>query len=362
MPFSVICNREPLVSALATASSITKAKTPKPVLQCVRMVADKSLGVFANNMEQKTGTIIGECQVEESGSVQVNCDRLYAFINEMTDATVSMSVDGTRLLISGDSVRFRLDISADEFPPTAIETTGTQLKIPCQQFARMVETVSACVDSVSKAGSMRGLFIDASEGAINAVCTDGRRLAWQTCGTTDAIISAVVPMDPLRIVAKAAADDQEGDVTIHLDEHSATFGVGFNTLQTTLMEGAFPLYRTIFPAEPPVHQLKVHRESFLAAIRQAALSNDEMSKAARFEFNMVGLTIAAKREGEDVHVNFPCKWATEPLTIGLNSRFLAEMLRPLDSDEIEVFFWAKFQPVIIKSGTWQGILMPINIE
>ncbi|MFA5252873.1 MAG: DNA polymerase III subunit beta, partial [Phycisphaerae bacterium] len=98
-------NRAALADALGILTTVVPSRTPKPILHCVQIVADKkNVHICATDMEVGINYLVSEVQVEEAGEIVVPADRLAAVVRESTDdVLVLRAEDGTCKIEGADS-------------------------------------------------------------------------------------------------------------------------------------------------------------------------------------------------------------------------------------------------------------------
>jgi DNA polymerase III subunit beta len=70
----VIFNRVTLQQALGLVTMIVPSRTPKPILQCIRLTADKdSIHIAATDLEIGITCRITQVQVEQTGEAGCTC-------------------------------------------------------------------------------------------------------------------------------------------------------------------------------------------------------------------------------------------------------------------------------------------------
>ena len=115
----VICNRGALLEALTVSGSVVAARTPKPVLQCVKLTAaDDRLTIAATDLEVAIRYSDSQVQIEQSGETLVSADKLRDIVRESVDDTLSLELDKDQLSIKGQDSHFKIYTQpASEFPP-----------------------------------------------------------------------------------------------------------------------------------------------------------------------------------------------------------------------------------------------------
>src|SRR5215207_7342418 len=115
----VICNRGALLEALSVAGNVVATRTPKPVLQCVKLTAaDDKLTIAATDLEVAIRYSDAQVQIEQPGEVLLPADKFRDIVRESMDDTLSISMSGDRAIIKGQDSEFKINTQpASEFPP-----------------------------------------------------------------------------------------------------------------------------------------------------------------------------------------------------------------------------------------------------
>jgi hypothetical protein len=89
----VICNRGALLDALTVTGNVVASRTPKPVLQCVKITAaDDRLTLAATDLEVAIRYSDSQVQVEQGGEALLPADKLRDIVRESMDDTLSIEV------------------------------------------------------------------------------------------------------------------------------------------------------------------------------------------------------------------------------------------------------------------------------
>src|SRR3569832_6390 len=88
----VICNRGALLEALMVAGNVVATRTPKPVLQCVKLSAqDDRLTISATDLEVAIRYSDNQVQIEQPGEILLPADKLRDIVRESIDDTLSIA-------------------------------------------------------------------------------------------------------------------------------------------------------------------------------------------------------------------------------------------------------------------------------
>jgi DNA polymerase-3 subunit beta len=115
----VICNRGALLDALLMAGNVVAARTPKPVLQCVKLTAEgDSLTIAATDLEVAIRYSDAQVQIEQPGEALLPADKLRDIVRESVDDTLSIETTGDNATIKGQDSKFTIYTqNPKEFPP-----------------------------------------------------------------------------------------------------------------------------------------------------------------------------------------------------------------------------------------------------
>jgi DNA polymerase-3 subunit beta len=132
-------------------------------------------------------------------------------------------------------------------------------------------------------------------------------------------------------------------------------------LMSKLIEGNYPNYRQVIPAETK-ERIPLAREELLQALHRAEFMTSEKSNSVKLTFTKNNLAITANApevgEGrESLAVNYQGR----DLAIAFNPAFLMDPLRAVDNDEVFMELSDELSPGVIKvNGPFLYVLMPMR--
>jgi len=135
----VIAQTAALQEALSLASSIVAVRTPKPVLQCVKLIASgKTLTLLATDLEAGCRFVVSQVEVQAEGEALVPVGKLADIVRESAgEESLTIALEKDACIISGAGSRFRLlGFDPAEYPPVA-DFEDTEL-------VKVVELDEAC--------------------------------------------------------------------------------------------------------------------------------------------------------------------------------------------------------------------------
>jgi DNA polymerase-3 subunit beta len=366
----VICNRGALLEALTVTGNVVATRTPKPVLQCIKLSAeDNALTLSGTDLEVAIRYTDNQVQIEQAGEVLVPADKFRDIVRESVDDTLSIEVTGDTANIRGQDSHFKIFTQkASEFPPVPGFEGEAHFQIQGGQLKQLIGQTLFAAAKESSRYAFNGVLLNTKGKRVHLVSTDGRRLAQAngdiatTAKSEKEPAKAIIPAKALTLIDKLV-DDPEEMVGFQITETQIIVHTSSATLTSSLVEGQFPPYEDVIPKDTD-KKMTASTADFLSAIRRASLLTTEESKGVRLQFSKKGLVLTSRSpESGEATITFPCKYEGTDVEIGFNPQFLVDALRVVDSDEITLELTAPNRPGLLKGGAnFLYVIMPVNLQ
>ena len=337
----VICEREKLLSAFQTAAAVAPARSPKPILQNVKLeVRDDSVTLMATDLEIGIRVEVAGVEVEVPGNAVLPIGRFNSILRESSDATLRIESDGQGILVRGERSEFRLPAeNPDEFPAVATFSESKYHEMPARLFKELVRRTAFATDNESSRYALGGVLLELTGEQVTAVGTDGRRLA-KMAGPAKSVgghqtgdNTTIVPTKAMQLIDRAL-NDADAEVQIAARPNDILVKSPRATIYSRLVEGRFPKWRDVFPVRTNAQQFEVVVGPFHAAVRQAAIVTSEESRGVDFTFGE-GKVVLSGRAAEvgQSRVEMPVSYDGEAVSITLDPRYMSDFLKVLDAEK-----------------------------
>ena len=170
--------------------------------------------------------------------------------------------------------------------------------LPQEKLEGMMKKTSFAISTDESRYVLNGIFISLKDHKMTMVATDGRRLAL----VDEEVDVAEKSQGEFIVPAKAVNElnrllQDKGEVEIRFAENQASFTLkdekGSSMLIVTkLIEGNYPNYRQVIPAETK-ERVALAREEFLHALRRAEIMTSEKPNSVKLSFSKNNLDITA---------------------------------------------------------------------
>jgi DNA polymerase-3 subunit beta len=362
-------NREDMAEALSVICSVTAARTPKPILQCVKIEALPDVVLLsATDLETSVRYAAAQVEVTQTGSTVVAADTFSKIVRECADELLSLETAKNVLHIRGAGSHFQVvTLSPEEFPPVPAMEGEPDFHLDQPVLRQLVEWTVFAAARESSRYAINGVLWELDGENLSLVATDGRRLALargkvarrlEKVQTTHAIV-------PVKVVSlfNRLPDMAGAPVGVRLTPNQFLMSIGRAVLSSALVEGQFPDYRKVVPDDHNKF-VDVGVAALQGALRRAALLTNEESKAVRLSFqdSSLELTSRAPEQGE-AKITLEVSYKGEPLEIGFNPVFLLDVLRVSPNEEVRLAFRDSNRSGEIRAGDdLLHVVMPVSLS
>src|SRR5207249_1577886 len=204
---------------------------------------------------------------------------------------------------------------------------------------------------------------------VTMVATDGRRLA-----LVDEEVEVAAESQGEFIVPTKAINELnrllqiKGDVEIKFTDNQAAFslseqGVSSILVVSKLVEGNYPNYRQVIPAEAK-ERVTLVREELLHALRRAEIMTSEKSNSVKLSFTKNNLSIMANTpEVGEARESIAINYKGRDMAIAFNPGYLMDPLKALDNDEVFLELSDELSPGVVKiNGPFLYVIMPMRMS
>ena len=364
MKFTVA--KDKLLEGLQTVQNVVSTRTTLPILSNVLIRAENGALHFTTNDLDVGMSCSVEAKIEKPGGTTIPARRLAGIVKELPASEVSVEVDGKNVasLNCGASFFKMMCLPEDEFPALPKLEKAKAFTLPQKVLKDALRKTSYGISTDETRYVLNGILFSFKENKLTLVATDGRRLAlvdieaeFPRSNEVDVVIPAKCITELQRILG------DEGDVKLAVGENHVSFEAGGRLLVSKLIEGNYPNYRQVIPAESR-ERITIERELLLNAVHRVSLLSSEKSNSVKLIFTKNNLEIAANTPDiGEAHESLAISYKSKDFSVAFNPIFLQDPLRALTEDEIHLEVSDEMSPGVIKIGTpFLYVLMPMRIS
>lgn len=333
-------NREDFLSVFQTAASIAPTRSPKPILQNVKLIAgESSTTLLATDLDIGVRLTVPGVTVNTPGQVILPVARFNAVLKESSDETLSIETDESGSIVKGKNSKFKLPAeNPDEFPDIVAFEEEAYYEVPSNFFKQLIRRTLFATDAESARFALGGVLLEVEDDKLIAVGTDGRRLAkmegaLKKVGDPQGSESkTIVPTRSMQLIDRALPDDED-PIRLVTRANDILIQYKHGMIYSRLVEGRFPPWRDVFPKRENAVKLDVNVGPMFSALRQASIVASDESRGIDLTFG--NGTVVMSSNTADVgesRVELPVPYDGDDITLTLDHRYFADFLKVLDTE------------------------------
>jgi DNA polymerase-3 subunit beta len=158
----ITCNREKLLHAFQTVAAVAPARSPKPILQNVKLeVTKESAILMATDLEVGIRYEVSGIEVEVPGAAVLKVDRFGSILRESTDATFRIESGGEGTSVRGERSQFKLPSeNPQDFPPVAEFGEKNFYELSARLFRELIRRTIFATDNESSRYALGGVKLE----------------------------------------------------------------------------------------------------------------------------------------------------------------------------------------------------------
>ena len=363
-------SKEQIINGLQAVQNVVSTRTTLPILSNVLLRAEGDrLELTATDLDVTIACGV-EAKITRPGATTVPVKKLFGIVRELTNLDIDIEVDEKNncTVRSGPSFYKINGLSADEFPPLPKFKEEKKVVLRQETLKSMMKKTSFAISTDESRYVLNGIFLSLKDHKMTMVATDGRRLALvdEEIDVSEASQGEfIVPAKAVNELNRLLQD--KGEVEIQYADNQASFTLkdekGSSILIVSkLIEGNYPNYRQVIPAETK-ERVALVREEFLHALRRAEIMTSEKSNSVKLSFGKNKLEITANSpEVGEAKETLAINYKGPDIAIAFNPKYIIDPLNALVNDEIFIELIDELSPGVVKiNGPFLYVVMPMRL-
>ena len=329
-----------LLGLLQTTNKVISNKNTLPILDYFLFdLKDGVLKITASDLETTlVGTLPVE-SVEREGLIAVPVKLMLDSLKEFSEQPLTIEANETtwEIVVSWKSGKLTLPgTSGLSYPelPQLNETKQTITLDVDTLLTGINKTIFATADDELRP-VMNGVYVNIEPQSVTFVATDAHKLVKYTAeNASEMAASFILPKKPANLL-RGMLPKEEENVTIEFDDKNVLFRLKNQVLICRLIEGNYPNYNAVIPANNP-NKVFVDRIELLNAIRRVAVCSNQSTNLIKFDIKQGEINLTAQDLDFSVssQESLPCDYEGENIVIGFKSTFLIEILSNLETQTV----------------------------
>ena len=359
--------RDALLKPLQVVSGIVERRQTLPILANILVRKDGDRVSFtATDLEIQIQTNAEIGAGKDAGATTVAARKLVDILRALPEADVTLSLAGKKLTIQSGKSRFNLQtLAAEEYPTVAQAEFSAEFALPAATLKYLLSMVHFSMAAQDIRYYLNGMLLVVDGSTVRAVATDGHRLAMCEVGKDGATgkVEAIIPRKTILELMRLLPDSEDA-VRVQMAANQVKFSFGTIELISKLVEGKFPDYQRVIPANN-TKAFAIGREDLMHALTRAAILTTDKFKGVRMVLAPNALKITSTNaDQEEAQEELEIDYAGEGLDIGFNVTYLLDVLANLKSEQIRFSLGDALGSALITmidSEKFKYVVMPMRI-
>lgn len=361
-----ICEKSKLLEGISTVQKAVTGKSTLPILDGILVKCKNGiLTLTATDLDLGIETSI-ECRAISDGSVVLNARLFGEIIRKLPDMDIEIEVKEpyNAVIVCGKSKFNIVGQNPDEYPELPVITENALYCIPQDLLKNMIRQVIFATAQDETRPILTGVLFEVKDGILNMVALDAYRMALRRSNIGNMNnISAVIPGKTLNEVQKILSPSEE-DVSITFTPNHILFSLGNTRVISRLLDGEFINYRQIVPQEYKI-RVKVNTSMLEDSIERASLlAKEGKTNLIKMDIKDDLIIITSNSQLGNVYEELSADIKGGNLQIAFNSKYIMDVLKVVDTDEIYMELSSSVSPCIIKTADDDGyiyLILPVRL-
>lgn len=364
MKFSI--EAKALGQGLAAVGRVISARPTHPILSCVLVTAYKG-EVILKGFDLSLGVQLSLlADVESLGSVAIPA-KLFSELVTKVDGVLNVEVTQNEYGARMATIKYNggemelLCHDPNEYPDLPTLDVAP-LEIPSEALKEGIKHTAFAASTDDTKQILTGVHISGGNGRLEFAATDGHRLAKLSIpveGNLD--VKITLPSRALKELEKILGDDS---VSMMADDSQAIFQTGSNKLTCRVLEGTYPPYNQLIPAQFE-RVATMERKKLNQALDRIGIFTTDKNKLMGLELKEHDVVVSSNAQdigqGRDT---FAADIQGQPIQIGFNLAYLKSGLGAFSTEELRLHANEAIQPVIltpVDGADFTYLIMPVAL-
>lgn len=330
-----------LSTHLQGISRVINSKNALPILDCFLFeLRDGMLTVTVSDSETTMTTTLEVVESNADGRFAITARTLLDALKEIPEQPLTFDIDlqSLEMTVLYQNGQYSLvGQNANEFPtPVTLGENAVRMDIDAQVLLNGINRAIFATADDELRPVMNGIYFDITTESLTMVASDGHKLVRSKTMSAHGNERAafILPKKPA-VLIKNLLPKEEGLVSIEFDERNAVFTLDNYRMVCRLIEGRYPNYNSVIPANNP-NKITIDRLQLLGALRRVSIFSSQASSLVKLCMSADNMVINAQDIdfSTSAKETLTCQYAGTPMEIGFKSSFLIDILNNIPSDDV----------------------------
>ena len=388
----IVFNKKELAHSIEHCMTCIEKKTTMPILVNILLeTEDGNINITSTNLETSVKTHVNYIELEGSGTIAIPAKQISDITKVSKGDTILFDYDDQHSLLNITADKSKYSIPCPDYNdfPTVVEGSEDGTTIDIEKLTSLFKKLQFSMTDTNINKSYSGILINRVEEnnddddvedkreykkRIELVTTDVHRIGVLILNNLDIDIAALE--EGIVVLGKNFAEigkifTGKENVTLSITDGKIIIKSKNITFISRILKNEFPNYKSVTGTEEFILKKPftiINRKELMDGIKRTiALSTEEKIWATKLEFKGNLLTLSANsgfgsNSSDQVVLEKPFK---EDKVIGINARYLLDVLAIIDSPEVHIIVEEGLRPLTVveksENSFFTHMIMPLRI-
>lgn len=359
------CQKSELQRSVNIVSKAVAVKSPVYILEGILLSTEENSLVLYGSDDTLSIKNAAKANIIEEGRLVLPAKLLSEILAKFADCELTMyTQDNNVVMECGHSKTTLCYMDADNYPDFTEYDTTNAIKIYSKDMVSMIDqTVFATSVSEDKP-ILTGILVEIEEKSTRMVALDGYRLAIREEAIESQVghKEVIVPSKSMREAARILPAD-DTDVKLFFGDRMMSIICGDTQINTRVLQGDYIKYKNIIPDNFQTRFIVDRLELYNSLDRASILARQTKTNVVNMNIEGEVLTITSNSEVGKAREELPISITGKNLDISFNSRYLLDVLKAVEDDEIVFDLNTAISPCVIRpvsGGSYLYMVLPVK--
>ncbi|WP_428897186.1 DNA polymerase-3 subunit beta [Parelusimicrobium proximum] len=308
-------------------------------------------------------------EIVEPGSITIPLKEFSDILKNLPgdkEINITTDPDNKVHVKSGKAKFWVIGAPKSEYPLIPeIEKTNT-ITLECSKIKDMIDKTIFSASTQETRYVLNGLLLVGTQGKLEVIATDGRRLALAVNNfNIDKDFKVIIPTKVLGELIKNPSVSKSGEndtLTLNVSSNQVSFTIKDTIYISRLIEGNFPNYEQVIPSKKNM-EFSVFTKDILGATKRASLCASDLGGTVKYSMAGDTLKITAASQKMDFSDEIKIDYNSENFDISFNPQYVLDVLKNISEDKVTFSFLNASQPVLIEPAEkkeFKYVIMPVR--
>jgi len=365
----MLINKDDFLKKITLASRFTSTRFSSNVLLSgVFLKKEKqTLHFYATNLNYYYHSFIKVEEDREDFEIVLEPKKIIDFLSFFSVNKIDFAVEKTKVIISHDKNRGEFPLYPKEDFPLPPKIEGKKQTIKAAFLRESFPLVLFSCSSDESRPVLTGVNLLTDEENVVLVGTDGFRLSLLKTKKEVDFPNVIIDSGFLNEVLYFIDKEEEVGFSYSEKEKTLYFQIEDNDLYSRIIEGDYPPFEKVIPAQEGKTKVFVDKESFLRNLKLISVFTRDFSNVVIFDIKKDGVYLRPKTEEEknNNQAFLEAQVRGEEVKVAFNHKFLIDFLNHFKQKELVFEIIRPDAPVVFKDpekDNFLHIIMPVRIQ